>query len=167
LVVAPRLTEPIALTPALEHVRRAQAGDAAAFAELVDAYQRTVYCLVLSLVRNADDAHDVTQDVWVRVLRHLPQLRDPARFVPWMLRIARNCSMDYHAAQKSRLRIVDAADHSGTGELAEVPDAAALAPEEQIVSLDERRKVWEVLGQLSEPDRTALFLRDTQGLPYS
>jgi RNA polymerase sigma-70 factor (ECF subfamily) len=145
---------------------RAQTGDAAAFSDLVQAHERVIYNLALGIVRNAEDAADVVQDVWVRVARHLPQLREPERFGPWLYRIARNCSMDFYKSRKSQPP-VDRGRSDDEDSPFDVPDGEQYAPEEQLLSLDERRKVWEALGSLSEADRTVLYLRESRELPYS
>ena len=142
-------------------------GDAAAFTELVRTYQRPVYNLVYSIVRNADDAQDIVQDVWVKVARCLPQLREPARFTSWLFRIARNCSNDYYSAKKSRPQSALTARDEDDEQPFDVEDAHAEIPEDHVVAQDERRKVWETLGGLSEADRTILFLRESRELPYA
>src|SRR5258706_16103430 len=85
-----------------ECVESAQTGDSAAFGELVRLHEHGVYSFVLGLVRNSDDASDLTQEVWLRVAKNLPQLRETSRFTPWLYRIARNCCMDFFEARKSR-----------------------------------------------------------------
>src|SRR5690348_13923529 len=70
-------------------VLRAQASDAAAFAELIERYQRRLrYYLVKML--GGDRADDAMQEVWFDVFRALPRLREAERFSPWLYRIARD-----------------------------------------------------------------------------
>ena len=166
MVLARRYPDPD-LDAAAATVRRACTGDAAAFAELVREHERPVYNLVLSIVRNTDDARDIVQDVWVKVARHLPQLRERSRFTPWLYRIARNCSMDYHSQKQSRPQTALDCRDADDDRPFDVVDARAEIPEDHVVTQDERRKVWEALGSLSEGDRTILFLRESQELPYA
>jgi RNA polymerase sigma-70 factor, ECF subfamily len=137
------------VTPApdqtLASILRAQTGDAAAFSDLVQKHERVIYNLALSIVRNAEDAADIVQDVWVRVARHLPQLREPERFGPWLYRIARNCSMDFYNARRAQPQADRGRDDQQDDAPFDVPDSQDYAPEEQLLSLDERRKVWEAL----------------------
>ena len=72
----PRFDEPAPIDPTLEWIAAAQAGDEAAFAELVQRFERPIYGFVLGLVRNTDDARDLMQEVWLRVARHLPHPLD-------------------------------------------------------------------------------------------
>jgi RNA polymerase sigma-70 factor (ECF subfamily) len=167
MVLAHRLPEP-APDPLVEWVTAAQAGDDSAFAELVQRHDRAIYSFTLGLVRNTDDARDLVQEVWVRVARHLPQLREPARFTPWLYRIARNCCMDFLQSRKTRMyATLPPTDGDDDEPRFDPPDLNAEAPDQHVVSLDERRKVWEALGGLSERDRTALFLREFEELPYA
>jgi RNA polymerase sigma factor (sigma-70 family) len=152
--------------PLLACVVRAQAGDASAFTQLVRDHQHAIYSLVLGIVRNTEDAGDIVQDVWVKVARHLPQLREPERFVPWLYRIARNCSMDFCNCRKKRPQAAYQRDGDEDDSF-DVPDSSTYVPEQELLSLDERRKVWEALGALSESDRTVLFLRESRELPYA
>lgn len=163
MVVAYRLTD-TASDPVVDLTLRARESDGLAFAELVERYERTVYNYVLRLVRNPEDAQDVSQEVWIRVAKSLPELRDPSRFTPWLYRIARNCCLNFLNARKSRATVSTTTEEDETFDL---PDVDAAGPEAQIVSLDERRKVWESLGTLSERDRTALFLREVEELSYA
>src|SRR5439155_989792 len=79
-------------------------------------------------------------------------------------RIARNTALDHVQARKTRtFSVLSGGDDQGF----DVPDSEAAEPESHLLSRDERRKVWEALGALSERDRTALFLRELEGLSYS
>ena len=151
LVRGPDFFDPV------EVVSRAAAGDEDAFASLVTEYGQTVKRVILAIVRQSEDAKDITQEVWIEVSRSLPRLREPSRFLSWVLRIARNASLDF-TRSRGRHPVV------GDEEMPDIADPAEDGPERQIISLDERRKVWEALGALSHRDRTALVLRESQGL---
>jgi RNA polymerase sigma-70 factor, ECF subfamily len=73
---------------------RAQSGELRAFEELVRAYQADVYRFSLHLTRDRAMAEDVTQEAFLRAFRFLRSFRGDCRFSSWLLRIARNCSMD-------------------------------------------------------------------------
>jgi RNA polymerase sigma factor (sigma-70 family) len=105
----------------------------------------------------------MAQDVWLKVHANLDRLRDPDRFVPWLYRTARNCHLD---VARSRQRRPQSPVGDGEGEV-ELTAADGDAPEQQVLALDDRRKVWETLGSLNERHRTALFLREFQGLSYA
>jgi RNA polymerase sigma-70 factor (ECF subfamily) len=83
-------------------VRRARAGDAAAFAVLVDSRIDRCYRLAWSILANAADAADATQDARVSAWRQLPRLRDPATFDGWLNRIVANAALK---ARRHRVRL--------------------------------------------------------------
>lgn len=69
-------------------VEQAQAGDRDAFGQLVTQYESAVFAIVLRRLRNQAEALEITQDVFLRAMRKLPQLREPERFAGWLKRIA-------------------------------------------------------------------------------
>lgn len=87
--------------PDAAEVEAAARGDAAAFERIVRTMQGTVWRYVVHLLGDRTLAEDVTQEIFLRVHRRLGTLRDPERFVPWLLAIARNAAFD---AGRSRRR---------------------------------------------------------------
>src|SRR5947207_1571290 len=77
-----------------ELVRQARAGEAAAFAELVDRYRDGICGVAYHYLGHGDDAQDAAQEAFVRAYLQLPQLRDPGRFAPWLRRITANVCAD-------------------------------------------------------------------------
>ena len=75
-------------------VRQAQAGSREAFGELVQQFESTVFAVVMRRLRNQAEAAEVTQEVLLRAMRKLPQLREPERFVGWLKRIAVRMSIN-------------------------------------------------------------------------
>ncbi len=75
-------------------VRRAQSGDRDAFGELVRMHEPAVFAIVLRRLRNRSEAAEVTQDVFLRAMRKLDQLREPERFSGWLKRIAVRMSIN-------------------------------------------------------------------------
>lgn len=88
--------------PDAADVEAAAGGDDAAFERIVRAMQGHVWRYVVHLLGDAGLAEDVTQDVFLRAHRRLGTLRDPQRFVPWLLTIARNASYDAGRARRRR-----------------------------------------------------------------
>ena len=75
-------------------VRLAQTGDREAFGELVIAFEPTVYSIVLRRLRDASDARELTQEIFIRAMRKLSQLREPERFPGWLRQIAVRMSIN-------------------------------------------------------------------------
>jgi len=83
-------------------IERAQTGDRAAFEELVHRYDRDVLRLALSILRTAEDARDVYQDVFLKVYRNLHRFRSDCSFYTWLYRIVTNVCLDHLRRRRSR-----------------------------------------------------------------
>jgi len=129
----------------VERVRAAQAGDAVAMSEVLDAVLPTVGRVCASIALDAGP--DAAQEALIQVMRDLRGLRDPARLLPWARRIATREAVRH--ARRGRFAAGDAA-------------AAALlpAPGDPALARDVRR----VLAQLAPEQRAILVLRDLEGL---
>lgn len=88
-----------------EQVRRARSGDKAAFAELVNAYQRRVLGLLLALSPDRGLAEELAQETFVRAWLSLKKLKNPADFGPWLFGIARNAWREWAKDAKRRRRL--------------------------------------------------------------
>ncbi len=75
-------------------VERARAGDRDAFGELARQFDSVVFAIVLRRLRNRSEAREVTQEVFLRAMRKLPQLREPERFAGWIKQIAVNMAIN-------------------------------------------------------------------------
>lgn len=75
-------------------VTAAQSGDREAFGELAREYESNVFNVVMKRLRNTAEAHEVTQEVFLRAMRKISQLREPHRFIGWLLRIAVRLSIN-------------------------------------------------------------------------
>jgi RNA polymerase sigma factor (sigma-70 family) len=100
-------------------VERATQGDAAALGHLVTEHWRFVYTICLSQVGHPAEAEDLTQEVFVRVSHDLAELRDPAKFLPWLRQVTRNVCRMWRRRQRATPEPLDA--------IAEVGDPAAAA----------------------------------------
>src|SRR3989442_2729478 len=88
-----REQEPAEQVPDVELVRKAQAGDAAAFAELVSRHQRQLYRLALRMTGSEADAQEVLQEAFLNAYQKLPLFRGEAQFSSWLYRIAANSAL--------------------------------------------------------------------------
>lgn len=161
--------EPLATTD-LMLVHRAQAGDRAAFKELFERYHRRVYAVALSVLKVPQDAHDVVQEAFVKVHRHLPDFQGNSSFYTWLYRISMNLAIDQLRRRKSA-RQVDYDDTVGRAEQGD--DAAGLAP--TIDGSDPGKthsrkelagKLRAALATLPEYHQQVILLREVEGLSY-
>lgn len=135
--------------------RSAQAGDAAAFEELVKRHELRVYRLTLRMLDNEVDAQDAAQEAFIQAWRALPSFRAESAFSTWLHRIAANCCLAALARPG-----VDTDPLSGT-ELDPWPGPEALALER-----DRFRGLKVAIAQLTPEQRAPLVLREFEGLAY-
>jgi RNA polymerase sigma-70 factor (ECF subfamily) len=148
-------------------VKAAQRGDADAFRRLVERYQRRVYQLALSMVKDADEAMDIAQETFVRVHRYLPQFKGDSSFFTWTYRIATNLCLDAarRRARGERISLGDERD-ADIEEAMDPPSAALVGPQRAALNEELKGKIDEALQGLSENHRAILLLREVEGLSY-
>src|SRR5512133_709939 len=83
-------------------LERCRQGDELAWEAFVRQYQRRIYSLATCYASDADDARDLAQEIFVRLFRTRKQWAEPAVFMPWMIRVARNVCLDRVRARKAR-----------------------------------------------------------------
>ncbi len=146
-------------------VVRALAGDDAAKETLARLHRKSAYLLALQLLGNPDDALDVAQDAMLRFFTTLHRFdaRRPVR--PWLFQIVRNRVHDLRRRRRVRKHdsIDDVSDDGRKFELTDLrADVEGDAQRSQL-----RRALWSALGELTEPQREILVLRDYQDLSYA
>lgn len=95
------------------YIHRIQKGDAACFACLLDKYSRPVYSLIYKVVRNREDAEELTQDVFIKIFKHLSSFNETCSFSTWLYRIAYNVAISATRKRKYEyLSIDDALIHN-------------------------------------------------------
>lgn len=145
-------------------VERAQAGDAQAFNEIVQAYRRRIFGTVSRLIGRPEDVEDVAQEVFIRLYYSLDQLRSPEVFEPWLYRLTVNAALDYLRKRRKRKPEARVADLSEQ----QVMMADAAAGSRLELERRERARVREfvdsLLAGVSEEDRILLTLKEVEGL---
>ena len=96
--------------PTGECVRRAQAGDPAAIAELIQSQQHYVYSIAMSVLHQPEDAADLTQEAFMRLLRVLPQYNGESRFTTWLYRMVVNLGRDELRRRGRQVQVVAPAE---------------------------------------------------------
>ncbi|MCF5729657.1 RNA polymerase sigma factor RpoE [Aeromonas veronii] len=147
-------------------VERVQRGDKAAFNLLVKKYQHKVVNLVARYVNNPGDVPDVAQEAFIKAYRALPTFRGESAFYTWLYRIAVNTAKNYLTSQGRRPPSsdveADEAESYGGGEaLQEVSTPENLALTDEL-----KRTVFSAIEALPEDLRTAITLRELEGLSY-
>ena len=149
-----------------ELVVRVQRGEKNAFDLLVRKYQHRIVKLVGRYVRNQDDALDVAQETFVKAYRALANFRGESAFYTWLYRIAINTAKNHLVALGRRPREVDL--EGPDGEEANIDDLQQDdETPEKILLVDEiRNTILRTIDSLPEDLRTAIVLREVEGLSY-
>ena len=148
-------------------VERAQRGDKHAFELLVAKYQRRLGRLISRFVRDTAEAEDVTQDAFIKAYRALSGFRGDSAFYTWLYRIGINTAKNHLLAKGRRAPTSTVFD---ADEAEDFEDAALLhevsTPENELMSKQVVEVVNSSLQQLPDDLRTALTLREIEGLSY-
>ncbi len=147
-------------------VRRVQKGDKSAFDALVLKYQHKVLKLVQRYVRDQGEAEDVVQDAFIKAYRALPAFRGDSAFYTWLYRIAINTAKNalVSAGRRPMSFDVDAQEGPGSEIRARLKDSDT--PERLLLTEEIRTTVNRAIDGLPEDLRTAIVLRELEGLSY-
>jgi RNA polymerase sigma-70 factor (ECF subfamily) len=149
-----------------ELVRRVQRGDSAAFDALVRKYQHRITSLIGRYIPDWSECQDVAQETFIRAYRALGNFRGDAQFYTWLHRIAVNTAKNHLVAQNRRPPTddIDASDAEqfDTGARLRVTDT----PEHELLRQEIERTVMRAVEALPEELRTAITLREMDGLSY-
>lgn len=147
-------------------VARVQKGDSRAFDMLVLKYQHKIFSLISRYVRDADDVQDVAQEAFIKAYRSLPSFRGDSAFYTWLYRIAINTAKNHLVSRSRRppgsdVEVEDAEYFESGGGLRTIE-----TPENALFGEELKTVVQEAISALSEDLRTAIMLREFDGLSY-
>ena len=160
-------------------VERCRTGDSAAMGPLILKYQNRIYNVILKMCRNADDAAELTQETFVKIIESIDRFEARSAFYTWAFRIAVNLTLN-HCQRSSRFgsASLDYTDPDGyrgqrrdgqaATQLRQIlsdessPDPAVVAQNKELCDL-----VIKAIDRLDEPQKTVLVLRDIEGMNYA
>ncbi len=147
-------------------VARVQRGDKAAFDVLVIKYQQKIVKLIMRYVRDPAEALDVAQEAFLKAYKALPKFRGDSAFYTWMYRIAINTAKNYLVANRRRpldydLDLQDPEQYDMQARLKEIDTPEGLMLTEEI-----RENVNAAIENLPDDLRTAIILREFEGMSY-
>ncbi len=127
--------------------------------EFITLHQRRIFVLIYRIVGNVADAQDLTQETFIKVLQRSDQLKEQDKAAHWLGRIASNTAIDF-------LRRNGRAQFTDVDNLVEpLRTNAEHSPEAQVLQAEKRKFLDDGLDQLTDRERTALLLRDVEGMP--
>ena len=147
-------------------VREAQHGDTGAFEELVARHRDKLYARALSMMRNEEEAIDLSQEAWVKGWQRLAQFQGESSFSTWMTRIVINLCLDELRKQKRRrAESIEEMDEESGGVERQMP-VVTINPTERLERGELRQRIDRALGQLSYEHRTVLVLHEFEEMEY-
>ncbi|HEU5124628.1 MAG TPA: sigma-70 family RNA polymerase sigma factor [Verrucomicrobiae bacterium] len=156
------------LDPDAALMLRVKQGDAAAFTELVEKYKQPVINLIYRTLRDATEAEDLAQNVFVQVYKSADRYRVAAKFSTWLFTIARNlCLNEIRRRSRHPADSLDAVHPEHEDQpLQQFEDRKNFAPPDSLLQGELEQKIDEVLAELPENQRTALLLCRQEELSY-
>ena len=147
-------------------VARVQKGDSRAFDLLVLKYQHKIFSLIGRYVHDADEVQDVAQEAFVKAYRALPKFRVDSQFYTWLYRIAVNTAKNHLVSRSRRppgsdVEVEDAEYYEGGGALRDIE-----TPESALFGAELKQVVETAISDLPDDLRTAVTLREFDGLSY-
>jgi RNA polymerase sigma-70 factor (ECF subfamily) len=137
-------------------VLKAQAGCREAFGHLVEKFEPTVYAVALARLRNPSEAQELAQDVFIHVLRKLPQLRDPQCFAGWLKQITVRMAIN-RMTRRGPVRMAE-------DEVLEAAEASGRNPLEEMIQSERAAELHAALERLKPVDRATLAAFYLRGL---
>jgi len=146
-------------------VRMARQGDLASFEELVARHRDKIYARAYSMMRNEEEALDLSQDAWVKGWQRLAQFQGDSSFITWMTRIVINLCLDQLRKHKrQRAESIEAMEEDG-GVERQMP-VIHPNPTAGLERVELRERIDRALAQLSHEHRTVLVLHEFEELEY-
>ena len=150
-----------------EMVRAVVAGDATAYRGLVERYQGRIYAVIYGMVRNPEDARELSQDAFVKAYKNLSRFRLEASFYTWLCRISMNVAIDHLRRQK--LRRTEEFDEGIASKDSGGVISLAHHRENPVRNLERKQlkdRILSEIDKLPDDQRQVLILREIDGLSY-
>jgi RNA polymerase sigma-70 factor (ECF subfamily) len=147
-------------------VHRCAAGDEAAYAELVTENQRMVVQLAMNLLGDRDEALDLSQEVFLKVFRTIHRFRGQSSLRTWIYRIAINQARNRHRFWRRRHRADQVSLDAHVAAHGEFLSAGTARPDQVLAQKELAERLQRALDQLPFDQRTAIVLREVDGLSY-
>lgn len=147
-------------------VRAARRGDMGAFEELVVRHRDKIYARAVSMMRNEDDAVDLSQEAWIKGWQRLKQFQFESSFATWMTRIVINLCLDQLRRQKRvRAESIEVLDEESGGVEKQMP-VVTTNPTERLERDELRVRIDAALAQLTDAHRAVLVLHEFEQMEY-
>src|SRR6202158_2632652 len=146
-------------------VSAAKAGDAAAFEELVNRYERKIFRLGMNITQNREDAEDVMQDAFLKSYQNLDHFQGDSRFYTWLVRIAVNeALMKLRKRRPNQVSIDEPLTNDDDDSVFREIEDWGPSPEQKFAQTELNEILTQVIGELDPIFRVVFTLRDVEGI---
>ena len=149
-----------------ELIAQLQQGDEQAFKKLVDEWQDTVYNTVLGIVQNADDADDITQEVFIQVYQSVSSFKGDSKFSTWLYRITVSKALDHEKKKKRKKRFGFVQSLFGGQEEEQFHPVEFDHPGVELEKKERAGELFNALKQIPDKQRIAFTLHKLEGQSY-
>jgi len=154
-------------TPDAELIQRVLQGDGNAYRPLVERYQNRIHAMVHGMVRDAEEARDITQNAFIKAYQSLDTFRIESSFYTWLYRIAMNLAIDH--CRRGKRRKTTAYDEAvaardDDGNLLELHHTES--PQRALSRKQLHERIFRALDELTDEQREVVLLREVEGLSY-
>jgi RNA polymerase sigma-70 factor (ECF subfamily) len=158
--------EPVDKQQEFELIREFRRGNIQAFETLILDYEKSVYGICFRMLRNQEEASDLSQEVFIKAYKGLANFQFQSKFSTWIYRIATNACLD--AIKKKKVDVAFSLNQSiGEDEFTpEMEDVNSPEPQAELDRKEVREQIQDAIGQLNEKYRTVIVLRELEGLTY-
>ena len=149
-------------------IARAQAGDAAAFDDLIVKYSQRLYGLVYHMTSNHEDTNDLMQDIWAKAYRSIAGFRGKSSFYTWIHSIGVNMTINFLKKRSRRYHLsLDDIDSNLQNDKEFIELTASSTPVREADLGELQIRLNEAMQKLSEDHRAAVTMFDIQGMPHA
>lgn len=147
-------------------IKKCVNGDLKAFDELIEKYEKTAYNIALRMLKNPEDAMDVSQEAFIKVFKSIKTFNFESAFSTWLYRIVTNTCLDFLRKRNPNVYSIDNPIQTDEGEIErDIPDESD-SPEELLEKKLTKELVNNSINKLDENHRIVIILRDIQGFSY-
>lgn len=149
-----------------ELIEKLKQGDEQAFKAIVDTWQNMVYNTAISIVQNAEDAEDITQETFVQVYQSVDSFRGEAKFSTWLYRIVVTKSLDHERKKKRKKRFAILQSLFGEKEKEDIYPADFQHPGVMLEQKENAKQLFKALNKIPVKQQLAFTLHKLEGLSY-
>lgn len=148
-------------------IKKCMNGNLKAFDELIEKYEKTAYNIALKMLKNPEDAMDVSQEALIKVFKSIKSFNFESAFSTWLYRIVTNTCLDFLRKQNKNVYSIDNPIYTEDGEIErDIPGDLSDTPEEMLEKKLTKELVNNSIEKLDENHRVVIILRDIQGFSY-